>query len=110
MGGVNVDIAKSVALNASGDLYVVEVTSSFGTGGYDAFIAKFDPSGSLLWDRAFGGTGTDDATDVVLGPGCAYVVGVANSFGTIPYDVFLVKFSSDGSITWARTWGRAAMD
>jgi Beta-propeller repeat len=94
LGGVY-EIAKGIAVDSSGDAFVVGTNQSgdFPTtktafqrnplGGGDAFLAKLNPAGSaLLYSTYIGGSddqafGTGVAVD---GSGNAYVTGYTNSF------------------------------
>ena len=113
------DVAVSVATDANGDIYMTGQTTSvrFPTGQkaqnsaggkLDAFIAKFNGSGDLLWTSYLGGTenevGRSIAVDTV---GNAYIVGTTSSENfptrnaTTPefrgiWDAFLTKISPDG--------------
>ena len=70
------DDGSDIAMDASGYIYVVgqfysssitlgtfTLTNS-GAGGYDIFIAKYDPSGTVLWANKAGGTNNDYAYDI----------------------------------------------
>jgi hypothetical protein len=97
-GGSGNDQATSVAVDGSGDVFVVGLTSSsnfprenpggqayyvntYNGGLYDAFIAKFSGSDlSLVWSTYFGGSGNDQATSVAVdGGGNVFVVGLTSS-------------------------------
>ncbi|MDB5351213.1 MAG: repeat-containing protein [Planctomycetota bacterium] len=83
---------NAVALDAAGDAFVAGVfraTVTFGPGvtatsvkdannvsTSDAFVAKLDPSGNLVYGRAFGGAGEDNASGVAVDPpGNTYLIG-----------------------------------
>lgn len=96
------DFATDVAV-ASGDgsVYVT------GFSGDDAFLLKFDATGTLLWQKTWGGTFTDFADGVaVAADGTIYVTGATDGFG----DAFLVKFSPAGDLLWQRRWGGEGLD
>ncbi|MGO8796356.1 MAG: SBBP repeat-containing protein [Candidatus Sulfotelmatobacter sp.] len=95
LGGSNGDGASGIAIDSSGDAYVVGATFSSNfpvpngfqttcagdcTNG-DAFVTELNSTGSTLVFSSFlGGTGTDVATAVALdSQGNAYVVGSTNS-------------------------------
>lgn len=118
----------SLALRAEGSIYV---TGKFGgtmtfptasgpitltsAGGLDAFVLKFDDSGTALWARRIGSaTASDSAAAIaVAGDGSVYVSGAFTGtaeFGTLTpltaiagSDNFLTKLNSDtGDFLWAR--------
>ena len=120
-GTTGLDEAKGAAVDAGGASYVVGET--FGTlpgqtpaGTLDAFIRKYDPSGTELWTRQFGAWDRDIAWAVALGPGGeAYVVGQTE--GTLPgqrsaggLDAFVRKYDPSGSELWTRQFGGAGAD
>ena len=107
-GGDDWDWGYSVAAGGSGDVYVAGRTWSFCTGGeYDAVLLKYDANGSLLWQKTWGGSGSDSSESVTEdGSGNVYVTGVTASFGgSDDNDLFLLKYSPGGDLLWQRTWG-----
>ena len=84
-------------------------------GDQDAFVAKFDASGSVVWARAFGGIGAKAFAQAVVvdGQGNVYVSGY---FGTADLtsppltrfgfqDIFAIKLDASGATTWAHNFG-----
>src|SRR5208337_2795463 len=94
LGGNNFDVGNGIAVDSSGDAYVVGSTSSadfpissssvfqptFG-GNTDAFVAKLDPSGShLLYSSYLGGSNVDYGQGIAVDQyGNAYVTGSTQS-------------------------------
>ncbi len=110
-GGSGPDVGNAVAADSTGNTYVAGSTSSFGAGGQDVLLIKYDPNGNLLWAKTWGGPSTEFATAVALGTdGGIYVTGVTASFGAGWYDVFLLKFDSSGALLWQKTWGGNSYD
>jgi len=112
-GGTSIDIARSVAVDSSGNIYVTGDTGSFGAGGADVFLLKYSSSGALLWQKTWGGsTDPDYGQGVAVDLGSIYVVGRTKSFGTGggSDDVFLLKYSPDGALVWQKTWGGTSTD
>ncbi len=120
LGGSGDDFSNGIAVDSSGDAYVVGLTDSpnfpASIGSYNPtqfrmFLTKLDPTGSsLLFANYFGGTsGGDEAYAVALdSSGNAFVTGdatssdfpVVNAYQSTlsgSTDAFLVKFSADGS-------------
>ncbi len=97
VGGMANDYAYGVAVSPDGTIVVTgafEGTANFGgtsivpTGGSgsDVFVAKYTASGSHVWSRGMGGTGTDVAEDVAVSPAgnpivAGYFYGTANFGG-----------------------------
>src|SRR5262249_17863918 len=86
LGGFGNDQANALAVDGLGAMYVAGNTSSSNfpvtTGAYtttyagsqDAFVAKYDPSGSMVYATYLGGSNTDSGNAVGVDPaGYAYV-------------------------------------
>ncbi|MBI2837973.1 MAG: SBBP repeat-containing protein [Acidobacteria bacterium] len=115
LGCVAGDTGSSVAVDTSGNTYVTG--TSMGTWGapirahsgvQDAFVAKFDCGGSLLWNTFLGGENVDNGIGIAVDPnGDVYVTG--SSYATWgspirPFPVgggaFVAKLSGGGSLVW----------
>jgi len=96
LGGPEGDDGLSIALDATGAVYVTGDTSSsdWVSGGFDTtynitpgsyswtdgFIVKLTSSGAHLWSTYLGGTEDDEARSIVVdGEGAAYVTGMTGS-------------------------------
>lgn len=99
LGGSNSDQASGIVVDSAGNTYVAGSTSStnFPTmnpsqganaGSDDAFVSKFNPTGSaLVYSTYLGGSGGDEAIGIAVdGSGDAYVTGTTSSidFPTTP--------------------------
>ncbi len=105
-GGSNYDIGSGVATDSSGNVYVTGGTWSFGVGNTSLFLLKFDSSGTLLWQKTWGGAVDNHGYGVAVDAlGGVYVTGYTDSFGTGESDVLLLKFNATGGLLWQRTWG-----
>ena len=122
---------NSFITDAAGNVYMVGFTSSnsdiatagahqtvyaggpivFGTGGYDAFLVKFNSSGVRQWATYYGGSQDDMGISCAVdASGNVYMIGstsstsgiaTAGAHETTVNDGFLVKFNSSG----VRQWG-----
>ncbi|MFN5365488.1 MAG: SBBP repeat-containing protein, partial [Bacteroidota bacterium] len=88
-------------------------------GGTDAFVAKFDPTGTNMWGTYFGGTGDDCGFATAIDKaGDIYMVGrTASNTGISTTnaragleDGFIAKFVNTGNRTWGRYFGGPAKD
>jgi hypothetical protein len=114
-GGPDRDGAHGVAVASDGSVYVTGETRSFGAGGGDAFLLKYNTSGTLLWQRTYGTTpndlnsGEEAGIDVAVAPDNSGVLVLGNYRDG---NIFLAKFSPAGLLVWDLTWGarRAAQE
>jgi hypothetical protein len=118
-GGTDLDMASSVAVDASRNPYVAGLfgspTITFGSytltnaGVGDMFLAKYDTDGDVLWAKSAGGTDLDMSYSVAVDDsGNPYVAGYFESstitFGSCTlsnvgsYDILLAKLESDVGI------------
>jgi hypothetical protein len=92
LGGSGTEYGQSIAVDKSGNAYVAGQTNSTNfptvnplqpanSGGYDAFVAKLNPSGSaLVYSTYFGGGADDGGLAIAVDSlGNAYVTGYTNS-------------------------------
>jgi len=73
------DYAYGISVDASG-VYVAGLTwgtlpGQTSSGGYDAFVRKYDASGTELWTRQFGTTSADFARGISVDASGVYVAG-----------------------------------
>jgi hypothetical protein len=109
-----------VAGSTGGDLDGPEIGSDPLVGGTDFFLAKFDPSGNLLFSRQFGTLAADEARGVAVdGVGTVYVTGSTGGDLDGPgigdplvgsSDVFLATFDPSGSLLFTRQFGTLVDD
>ena len=110
---------SGVSADASG-VYVVGRTDGSlpgqsAAGGSDAFIRKYDTSGSELWTRQFGTASNDEAFSVSVDASGVYVAGETR--GSLPgqsqaggADAFIRKYDADGTELWTHQFGSSFND
>jgi len=94
--------------------------TSFSGGLYDVFLAKFTPSGTLVWGTYYGANGDDYAKGITCdAKQYIYIVGSTTSTSGIATSgayqtsisgsggsgVFIAKFDSSGSLSWGTYYG-----
>ncbi|NVO03495.1 MAG: T9SS type A sorting domain-containing protein, partial [Bacteroidetes bacterium] len=90
-------------------------------GSANIFIVKYDPSGTVIYSKSFGGTGFDQATGINTdASGNVYICGsfsspsITFSTGTVTNiglnDILLIKLNSSGTVLWAHGYGGADDD
>ena len=99
---------KAYALTSSSDGYLVagEAHSNPETGA-DAFAAKVDFNGGLVWKKRYGGPGFDVASGLIKTANGGYlVVGFTFSYGQGQRDFWFFSIDDSGNVLWSRTYGR----
>ena len=115
------DRGKGIAVDGSGNLYVTgytdgELDGQPSAGGYDIFVVKYSSDGEKHWTRLLGSTSTDLGYDIAVdGWGNVYVTGrIAGSLDGNPsiggFDVFVVKYTGDGTKRWTKQFGSIDSD
>jgi len=105
------DYGYALALDGDGNVYITGCTESFGAGGHDIILLKYDSSGALLLQETWGGNGNDLGNALALDRnGNAYIAGWTNSFGAGSSDIILLKYSPSGSLLWQKSWGGSEQD
>ncbi len=131
--GNDLDEGKSITTDGVGNFYItgyfqsptltlgnITLTNTY-AGKSDIFIAKYNPNGNVLWAKSaegsnhdFGvGITTDTADNVYL---TGYFQSPTLTFGNITLtnageeDAFIAKYSSNGSVLWAKEAGGSGSD
>ena len=123
LGGAGADRGRGIAVDSSGNAYVIGDTSStnfptvspfqavFGGGNEDSFVAKVNPAGSaLVYSTYLGGSGEDGGFGIAVdSSGSAYVTGDTDStnfptasplqaaFAGGDQDAFVTKLNASGN-------------
>lgn len=109
--GSNTEWGYDVAVDDYDNVYLVGYTDSFTVGGYDGFVAKYDPMGNQIWNRTWGGAGNEIWRGITIDSNNnSYITGYSSSFGIGGYDIAMVKYDSMGNQLWNRTWGGYSSD
>jgi hypothetical protein len=125
LGGSGMTLGVGIALDGSGNIYVTGVsTASWGSphndysGNYDAFVAKLDGSGALIWNTFLGSSSEDASYGIAVdGSGNVYVTGLSAATWGSPLnafsggnDAFLAKLDGSGALIWNTFLGGSGSD
>ena len=95
-GGAEEDGARRVLYSPGDGYYVSGYTNSMGSGGYDVYVFKTDLSGSLIWEKSFGGLGWEKTNDaVLLSDSSQIIVGQTNSNTNGDEDIYILRINKD---------------
>ncbi|MCE9538928.1 MAG: hypothetical protein K8R85_06890 [Bacteroidetes bacterium] len=133
-GGVNGDYAHALACDGSNYVYIAGEIEGVGTqikfigspitliskGINDAFFAKYDLNGNLIWAKSAGGTDDDEGLGITYdNAGNVYICGFFSStatFGSTTInsqggrDIYVAKYDMNGVFQWVRTAGSSGRD
>lgn len=124
LNSFSIAIARNLAIDAQGNIIMsgyfdqscdFDDFTQVSQGGQDVFLAKFNPSGNVLWARNFGGPGYENPRSLAVdATGTIYLTGSFEQtadFGSVTLttsgqrDVFIVATDSSGQVIWAKQAG-----
>jgi hypothetical protein len=126
LGGTQTDQGYGIAVDSSGNVYVCGESSgtwqgtsapkrTYTEGNLDAFAAKLDRNGNLIWNTFLGGNGEDIGRGIAVdSSGNVYVCGEStvtwqgteapmrafSGTSSTTRDAFAAKLDSSGNLTW----------
>ncbi len=130
-GGTSRDEGLGIATDAAGNSIATgyflgaatfdNITLTASGTSEDIFIAKYDPSGNVVWARRAGGTGRDEGLGIATdGSGNSIVTGYFIGTATFDrvlltssratQDIFIAKYDALGNVAWARQAGGTDTD
>ncbi len=80
-GGTGTEDSRALVTDGDSIIYVVGTTSSYGNGGLDIFILKYDSAGTLMDSLLWGGVYDETAKDAVMYGDNLYITGETQSYG-----------------------------
>ena len=110
-GGNGNDGSKAIQQTPDGGFVIAGFTASFSNGSYDVYLIKTDRSGTIVWEKTFGGSGDDWCNSVQQTLDGGFVMaGRTGSFGAGLVDVYLIKTDGSGNKVWEKTFGGSSYD
>lgn len=121
-GGTNTDTCYDTVETSDGYLMIgssdsKDVDIKNNRGSYDVWVVKIDKSGTLLWEKSFGGEEIDEAYQIIKTFDDNFlIVGETRSsdqdisFQKGGADIWVLKINPDGKILWQKTYGGSSFD
>ena len=102
-----------------GVVYVLAPTTTGGIGGEDILLMKLNlDDGVVVWSRAVGSPGDELGRDLIFAQGGLALLGSTDGYGASvldhpdaltqdldEQDILLVQLTTNGGVTWAKTYG-----
>ncbi len=123
LGGTSYEGVKSINQTTDGGYIVAgstysndgDVTGNHGV--YDCWVVKLSPTGAIQWQKALGGTQTDNARSIIqtIDGGYIFAGSTESNDGDVTgnhgfEDFWVVKLSPTGDIQWQRALGGTSYD
>jgi len=103
-GGEKGEMASSVVETSDGGFALAGRTSSFGSGGDDAWLIKTDSNGNVEFKKTYGDVYEERALSVVETSDRGFAIaGKTSSYGFD--DAWLIKTDSNGNVEFKKTYG-----
>ncbi|MBK8557425.1 MAG: T9SS type A sorting domain-containing protein [Lewinellaceae bacterium] len=123
LGGSSSDKLSSIQTTDDGG-YIVAGRSasndgdvSGNHGNFDVWVVKLNSTGNVQWQKSFGGSQDDSASDIQTTIEGGYIVAgyTESNNGDVTYnqgnaDYWIIKISASGSLQWQRTMGGSSFD
>jgi len=124
-GGTNADFGKCIVETESNNYVIAGYSNStdgnitLNKGGYDIWIIKISSEGVLVWQKNYGGTGSETITEesiltTNLGGYVFSATTTSDDYDVIGQkggaDIWLVNINDTSEIVWAKTYGGADDD
>jgi uncharacterized delta-60 repeat protein len=110
LGGTGGEQGFGVAFDSVDNVYICGYTTTQGSGSNDFLIAKYNPSGTIQWQKILGGTGQDTAKSIAFDSSDYFYVFGECQITSGPLNSLIAKYDSAGTIQWQRTLSSAATD
>ncbi len=107
-GGGLSDLGLGVIVNSSA-IYTSGLTQSYSTGSDDFYIIKWDEQGNILWNRTWGGTGSEECFSLCCNGPSLYAFGYTES-GLSSANYAIAIWHENGTFINATNWGGAYSD
>ncbi len=110
-GGSNADLVQSIQQTTDGCYVMAGRTYSFGSGNGDVWVLKLGSSGSVIWQKTYGGNSEDISYFIQQTTDGGYIVaGITRSYGAGNWDYLILKLDEYGDVSWQKTYGKNGSD
>lgn len=106
IGGPLNDEGISLTVNSDDSFTFIIRDSSNAGKDIDTRVIKTSSTGSIIWDKTYGGDRKDTPKMIQPTSDGGYIIGaISRSFGWINPDMWILKLNSMGDTTWTRHYG-----
>lgn len=123
LGGTGDDEAEDLRITSDGGCIIIGTTGSMdgdvtlNHGAIDAWVVKLDASGTIQWQKSYGGSDIDNGWAIEITNAGGYIIGVEafSNDGEVSVnhglsDFWIVNLDSAGTIIWESSYGGSNFD
>ena len=105
--GESVDVGNSILQSKDGGYFIGGASYESGGGNSDAWLVKLDKKGKKVWDKNYGGKGSDQIYTMLESKDGGYLLGGISSSGEkMEGSMWLLKTDAKGKLLWETTVGK----
>ncbi|MFX0196918.1 MAG: NosD domain-containing protein [Candidatus Hodarchaeota archaeon] len=105
-GGPDEDACRSVKQTADGGYIIAGARMTPGAGPFDVWVIKIDATGTVVWEKTYGGPADDGSRSIEQTADGGYIIaGTTKSYGAGDKDVWVIKIDATGTVIWDKTYG-----
>ena len=105
--GESVDAGNSILEDKDGGFFIGGASYESGTGNSDAWLVKLNAKGKKVWDKNYGGKGSDQVYTMLESKDGGYLLGGISSSGDkMQGSMWLLKIDKKGKLLWQTTVGK----
>jgi hypothetical protein len=108
IGGPGREYGNCVRQTVEGDFIVMGETNSYGNGGYDMYVLKFNNTGDTIWTKTYGTASNEGGETMDLTSDGGFI-GLGGSSHQIR-DFYVVKADAGGKVIWSQEYGGDGWD
>ncbi|MFH1197122.1 MAG: T9SS type A sorting domain-containing protein [bacterium] len=106
IGNESWEYANSICKAINSGFVIVGYKLESITNIFDIYIVKIDNNGNILWEKTYGGIGTDIGQSICQTNDNGYLIcGNTTSYGAGEDDIYLIKINEVGDSIWTKTIG-----
>jgi len=110
-GGASEDWGKVLVQTSDGGYAIAGWTQSIGGGATNGYLVRTGADGTMLYDRAYGGTGSTLFYGLLQTSDQGFVLsGHTDTIGNGGMDFYAVRTDADGNVTWEKAYGGSGED
>jgi hypothetical protein len=108
--GAHRSAGNDVIMTSDGS-YLITGSNQSTPANRDVYLLKVDNKGTVIWEKTFGGVGSDYGAALLELPDGGYLIGgSSSSFGDGNDDFYLIKTDSLGITVWEKTYDAGSRD